>query len=253
MDAVELGLLSLAGFAIGLVGGMVGLVLGVVRLPIILGVESSVALAAGTNIGVSAAGAVAAAVRHMRENRVHLRIFLVMALTGAAGGFLGSFLTGMVPDVWFLVVVLCIVGYEAFAMVRRGRGRPADPRMCRGHGTESAIGFGVGFLGGLVGLVLGSIRLPAMIQVLGMESRVAIGTNMAASGAMGIAGLAGHAINGGINPELLAAMGSAAILGNLIGSKLTGRFAPDTLKRMIGFTLLGVMAFLALRIALEIV
>ena len=45
---------------------------------------------------------------------------------------------------------------------------------------ESIIGFGIGFLGGLVGLVLGSIRMPAMISVLKIQPRVAIGTNLAA-------------------------------------------------------------------------
>ena len=43
---------------------------------------------------------------------------------------------------------------------------------------ESVIGFGIGFLGGLVGLVLGSIRMPAMISVLKMETRIAIETNL---------------------------------------------------------------------------
>jgi hypothetical protein len=35
--------------------------------------------------------------------------------------------------------------------------------------TESLIGFGIGILGGLVGLILGSIRLPAMVSILKMD------------------------------------------------------------------------------------
>ena len=54
---------------------------------------------------------------------------------------------------------------------------------------ESIIGFGIGLLGGIVGLVLGSIRMPAMISILKMEPRVAVGTNLAASSVMGISGL----------------------------------------------------------------
>lgn len=51
---------------------------------------------------------------------------------------------------------------------------------------ESILGFGIGFLRGVVGLVLGSIHMPAMITVLNIEPKFAVGTNLAASSIMGI-------------------------------------------------------------------
>ena len=50
--------LAISGFAIGFVGGMVGLVLGVVRFPIVMGIETSASVTAGTNLGVSTLGAI---------------------------------------------------------------------------------------------------------------------------------------------------------------------------------------------------
>ena len=76
---------------------------------------------------------------------------------------------------------------------------------------ESIIGFGIGFLGGLVGLVLGSIRMPAMISILKMKPRVAVGTNLAAASVMGISGLIGHIINHNIDYLVLMVMGSANV------------------------------------------
>ncbi|MFY9868315.1 MAG: sulfite exporter TauE/SafE family protein [Candidatus Nitrosopolaris sp.] len=70
---------------IGLVGGMVGLVLGVVRFPVVMSVETSVSITAGTNLGVSTLGAITAAVRHYRQRNIQLRAFLVLGITGAAG------------------------------------------------------------------------------------------------------------------------------------------------------------------------
>ena len=64
---------------------------------------------------------------------------------------------------------------------------------------ESTIGFGVGLLGGMVGLVLGSIRMPAMISILKLPTRIAIGTNLASSAAMGTVGVIGHLINNDID------------------------------------------------------
>ena len=82
---------------------------------------------------------------------------------------------------------------------------------------ESVIGFGIGILGGMVGLVLGSIRMPAMISILKMEPRTAVGTNLAASSVMGISGLIGHIINNNIDYFVLIIMGSSAMIGGYLG------------------------------------
>ena len=60
---------------------------------------------------------------------------------------------------------------------------------------KSLIGFGIGFLGGLVGLILGSLRLPAMVSILKTEPKIATGTNLAASSLMCVSSLAGHLLN----------------------------------------------------------
>ena len=72
---------------------------------------------------------------------------------------------------------------------------------------ESIIGFAIGFLGGLVGLVLGSIRLPTMISVLKVKPSVAIGTNLATSSVMGSSGLIGHLLNNEVDFLILIVMG----------------------------------------------
>jgi uncharacterized membrane protein YfcA len=102
------------------------------------------------------------------------------------------------------------------------------------------VGFAIGFLGGLVGLVLGSIRLPAMISVLKVEPRVAVGTNLAASSIMGAAGLIGHLLFGQVDLLILAAMGPAAMAGAFIGARYMNRFSARTLKMMIGLVLIPV-------------
>ncbi len=113
---------------------------------------------------------------------------------------------------------------------------------------ESIIGFGIGFLGGLVGLVLGSIRMPAMISLLKMEPRVAIGTNLAAASVMGISGLIGHIINHNIDYLVLMVMGSAAMIGGYLGARYTNRFSDTSLKRIIGIVLIVVAITMFLRV-----
>jgi uncharacterized protein len=89
--------------------------------------------------------------------------------------------------------------------------------------------------------------MPAMISILKMERRVAIGTNLAAASVMGISGLMGHIINHNIDYLVLVIMGSAAMLGGFIGARYTNRFSDTSLKRIIGIVLFAVAITMFLR------
>ena len=264
---------------------MVGLVLGVLRLVfIILGVESSfssssssssIGVAAGTNIGVSTFGAAAAAIRHFRQKNISFRTFLIMAATGSIGGFFGSVFTNSVPTNILLGLIATIVLYEAVVIIKSSRKKKDEEMRSNNnedvnynvnliHGpnpsnnsrvrnkqfifTESFIGFGIGFIGGLVGLLLGSIRLPAMISVLKMETKVAVGTNLAASSLTGASSLVGHLINGNVNLLIMITMSPAAMLGGYMGAKYTSRFSEGSLKLIIGILLIIVTGIIIWRL-----
>ncbi|HZB18021.1 MAG TPA: sulfite exporter TauE/SafE family protein [Nitrososphaeraceae archaeon] len=242
--------------------------------------SSSVSVAAGTNIGVSTFGAAAAAIRHFRQKNISLQTFLIMAATGSIGGFFGSVFTKYIPVTLLLGLIAIIVLYEAFVIIKSSR-KKKDEEMRRSnnnnldliHGPSSAlrsspsnpsnisgvhnkqfiftellIGFGIGFVGGLVGLIIGSIRLPAMIFVLKMETKVAIGTNLAASSLTGAASLVGHLINGNVDFLIMITMGPAAMLGGYMGAKYTNRFSEGSLKLIIGIVLIVVTGFIIWRI-----
>ncbi|MGC2385287.1 MAG: sulfite exporter TauE/SafE family protein, partial [Nitrososphaeraceae archaeon] len=247
---------------------MVGLVLGVVRFPLVMSVETSVSITAGTNLGVSTLGAITAAIRHYHQKNIQFRAFIFLAITGAAGAFIGSFFTSYVPVVLLLIIIGLIVSYESFALLNGSRIRKKRRNNITNNQLdetansdriltlsknrlillESIIGFGIGFLGGLVGLVLGSIRMPAMISVLKMQPRVAIGTNLAAASVMGVSGLIGHIINNNIDYLVLMVMGSAAMIGGYLGARYTNRFSDTSLKRIIGIVLIVVAITMFLRV-----
>lgn len=232
------------GFVIGFVGGMIGLLLGVLRYPFIIGAESSVGLAAGTNIGVSTMAAIPAAIRHFRHNNVNIRIFVVMAISGAVGAFIGSLFTKYVPTAFLFALIGIIVSYESFVLIRGKANKPNSETYIKNKSrvilTESIIGFAIGILGGLVGLVLGSVRLPTMISVLKMNPSVAVGTNLAASSVMGVSALVGHLLNNEVDFLILVVMGSTAMVGGYIGANFTHRFSERNLKRIIGVVLIVV-------------
>jgi uncharacterized protein len=253
--------LSSVGFIISFIGGMVGLVLGVIRLPFILSTGLGITESVGTNIGVSTLGAITAAIQHIRNRNVSFTIFIIMALTGAIGAFYGASLTKNVPINFFLILVGLIISYESFTLLKENNNNRNnkinnnnDKKITENRlninqksikqknpyhdiFVQSIIGFWVGILGGLVGLVLGSIRLPAMIKLLKTEPKIAVGTNMLISSVMGMSGFVGHLINNEINLFYLIILGPSAMIGGFLGAKYTNHLSPLTLKKLIGIVL----------------
>lgn len=254
--------LSTIGFIISFIGGMVGLVLGVVRLPFILSTGLNVTESVGTNIGISTLGAITAAIQHIRNRNISFTIFIIMALTGAIGAFIGASLTKNVPINFFLILIGVIISYESFNLLKDNittkrnntNKNNKDKEITKNRLNlnqktikqkipfydifmQSIIGFFVGILGGLVGLVLGSIRLPAMIKILKTEPKIAVGTNMLISSVMGMSGFIGHLINNEVNYLYLIVLGPSAMIGGFLGARYTNRLSSVTLKKLIGVVL----------------
>ena len=158
---------------VGVLGGFVGLALGTMRLPALLLLGISAPTAAGTNILVSSASSLTGALRHLKEGRVDPRVVLVMGIPAFVGAFIGGFSSGQVPESLLVLLAGLLVLWQGIELVGRGRSNPGDGGMQSNNlegarGTFSldprliagGVGLGVGLLGGAVGLILGSIRLP---------------------------------------------------------------------------------------------
>jgi uncharacterized protein len=200
VHALTLAAVGVWCFLVALVGGLLGLVLGNIRLPLFLLVGTNPAAAAGANIAVSGVAAATAASVHVRARRFHRRLVLWMlppSVVGAVGGSIAS-------------------DYL-----------PADARAAVVSGAV------IGALGGLIGLILGTLRLPALIRLVGEEPARAVGTNLLVGVAVGAAGLLGH-LPGGVDWTLLAVGAATSAPGALIGARYTGRLSPAMLLRAIG-------------------
>jgi len=80
----------------------------------------------------------------------------------------------------------------------------------------------VGVLGGVVGLILGSLRLPALVRYVGVSPYAAVGTNAAVGAVVGFGGLVGH-LPSGIDWAILAVGAAAAMPAAYLGARFTGR------------------------------
>jgi uncharacterized membrane protein YfcA len=84
-----------------------------------------------------------------------------------------------------------------------------------------------------VGLILGALRMPALIRYVGETASRAVGTNLTVGVCVGVAGVIGHTPDG-VDWDLLAIGSAASVPGALLGARLTGRLSEGQLLRAIG-------------------
>jgi uncharacterized protein len=233
-DPLLLAAFALWCFVVALAGGLAGLVLGNIRLPAALALSSSPAAGAGANIGISAVSAATAAIAHIRAGRVNWRLFAWLVPPSIVGAVAGGLVSGELSRDALLTVIGVALLYFGIDLLRPRRSPAGEPDRPENRAAITiAIGLGVGFLGGLVGLILGSLRMPAMIRWLGEPPARAVGTNMAVGFWVGVAGVIGH-VPGGVDWGLLAVGGAASVPGALLGARLTGRLSERRLLQAVG-------------------
>jgi uncharacterized membrane protein YfcA len=244
----ELALAFAGSFVAGALGAAVGLVLGTLRLPLIVLLSGDAASAAGTNVAISAASAGSGSVQHAREGRVDWRVVAWMIPPTVAGATLGALFGDSAPERLLYGLIAAVLLWNGTDLLLRPfRSRPrASPRI----GAAVAAGFGVGLLGGAVGVILGTLRIPALLAVVGMTAHRAVGTNLVVGFVLGLAAFVTYALQLEVEWGLLAAGLAGALPGGWLGARLTGRASEELLRRAIGIALLAVGLVFVLETAL---
>jgi uncharacterized membrane protein YfcA len=235
LHALALAAIAAWCFLTAFAGGLVGLVLGNIRLPALLLVSSTPAAGAGANIGVSGVAAATAAVTQVRAGRIHWRVLWWMVPPSVVGAVIGGLVSGALPGTALLTLIgILLLGFGVDLLRPRG---PIRRREQLNIPAAVASGAVIGFLGGVVGLILGSLRMPALLRFVGEEPMRAVGTNLLVGVFVGAAGVVGH-LPGGIDWTAFAIGAAASVPGALLGARLTGRLDERQLLRAIGIVLL---------------
>jgi uncharacterized protein len=215
---------------------MIGLVLGTLRLPLIVVATGSPLTAAGTNIAISAAAAGAGGLRHMREGRVDWRVVAWTAPPSVVGAIAGALLADDVSESLLYALIAGVLVWSGVDLALR----PISPRprerlrLARG----SVLTFFIGALGGAVGVILGTLRMPALVRSVGLDVRRAAGSNLVVGFLLGVAGFATHAAGGeGVDWAVLGVGLAGAIPGGWLGAHQTGRLPENVLRLALGAVL----------------
>jgi uncharacterized protein len=202
------------------------------------------ASAAGTNIAISAAAAASGGLRHAREGRVNRHVVAWMAPPSIVGALVGGYYGHLVPTRALFAGIAAVLAWNGLDLL-------IAPFRARAAGEPKAtpaivFGFVIGLLGGALGVILGTLRMPALLRAVGLDARSAVGTNLVVGFLLGVAGFAAHALRLEVEWDLLAAGLAGAIPGAWLGARVTGRISEAQLRRAIGAALLLIAAVFAL-------
>ncbi len=245
MIALTVGLAVLVGVSLGLLGGG-GSILTVPLLAYVAGMDAKQAIA--TSLLVVGVTSAVGAVSHARAGRVRWRtagLFGATAMVGAyAGGHLARFIPGSVLLIGFALMMIA----TAVAMLRGRKQTEDSERSGRGAGVPIATivleGLGVGLVTGMVGAGGGFLVVPALVLLGGLPMPVAVGTSLVVIAMKSFAGLAGYLASVQIDWSVAAMVTSAAVVGALVGARLTALVNPDALRKAFGWFVLIMSAII---------
>jgi hypothetical protein len=100
-------------------------------------------------------------------------------------------------------------------------------------------GLVVGLVTGLVGAGGGFLVVPALALLGGLPMPVAVGTSLIVIAMKSFAGLGGYLASVQIDWAAAGAVTAAALVGGLIGARLTAMVDPDALRKVFGWFVLA--------------
>jgi uncharacterized protein len=231
----------LVGLVAGIGSGLFGVGGGVVTTPAVNVLLGGTAIqAVATPLPVIFPTSLVGAWAYHRAGEVSLRAAGWGALTGIPGAVLGAYLTEFVNAHLLLLITSVLLGWTAY-QVTRGR----TPSVPWERGTTpgwkyAAIGFGAGFVSGLLGVGGGIVMVPAFTVLIGMPLKRALGTSLVTISALVVPGTIVHWWLGHIDWAIFAALTVGVIPGARIGARLALGAKERTLRWAVGLFLLAI-------------
>jgi uncharacterized membrane protein YfcA len=232
-------------FLLGLVGGtlsgLLGIGGGLVIVPLLLYVPQLL----GLSIDIRAASAVAVVqvtaatlsgtIAHRRRGAVHTRLALTMSVASVSGALVGGIVSAYVPAGLLLVTTAGLATVAALLMFLPARVEDLDldDRPPFNVSVVCIAGFAIGLVIGLNGAGA-FLMMPTLIYLVGLPTRVALGTVLAVGFPTSLAASIGKFATGQVPIQIAAIVVLGAIAGAQIGSWVSARTPPRVLRWLYG-------------------
>ena len=277
-------LLGLGGI-VGILSGMFGVGGGFLMTPLLFFIGIPPAVAVATEANQIVASSFSGVLAHLRRKSVDFKMGTVLLVGGLLGALLGVFVFNYLKSlgqvdllvrlcyVVFLGVIGSLMFFESINAMRRAS-QPAAPRERRKERTLAQtlpfkmrfrtsglyisvippflVGIVVGILSAIMGVGGGFIMVPAMIYLLGMPTKVVVGTSLFQIIFVTAFTTLLHATtNYTVDMVLAVLLLVGGVIGAQIGTQLGTRLKAEQLRVLLSFIVLAVCGKLALDLLLE--
>ena len=242
-------LLALAvGLSLGLLGGGGSiLTIPIFRYALGFGVKESIGMSLGVVSLVSGVGML----RHWRAGNVNFRAMAVFAPAAILATYGGAKLAHFVPEPMQMVGLGMVMGVAALLMwggpvkVTPPAGGTAPG--ARGIGFILATGIALGFLTGVMGVGGGFLIVPALVLLLGLDMKQAVGTSLGAIALNAASGFVGYLGQVTMDWPLILGFSAVASIGVFTGAALVPRLSQEQLRRGFSIFLILIAAYIVYR------
>ena len=284
---VSVNILTLLGLGglVGLLSGIFGVGGGFLITPLLMfiGIPPAVAVATGANQVV--ASSISGVLAQISRKGVDFRMGWVLLAGGIFGAALGIWvfealrragqveLLVQMSYVIFLGLIGLLMFQESLRAIRRA-GRPnAKPRRAHQHFLVHhlplkmkfrasglyisvipplAVGAAVGFLAAVMGVGGGFIMVPAMIYLLGMPTKVVIGTSLFQIIFVTAFSTVMHAINSqSVDIVLALLLIVGGVVGAQIGTRIGAKLKAEQLRILLALMVMAVAGKIGLELVLQ--
>jgi uncharacterized membrane protein YfcA len=242
----------LAIFGASTAFSMVGVGGGVIYVPILLALGMNIYDAATTSLFVILGTSASAFIRYHRRHYVDWKLALVIEPPTFLMAFIGGLVANYIDALALKLVLAAVLVLVSYFMLRNVVEKESVPVQRWGY-WQRTLGDTTyvvrlpwlvpattvaGFMAGMIGISGGVFKVPAMVLLGNVSTRVAIGTSSLMVGLTALAGLSGHIIGGSFDILIALPLAAAAFVGGWLGSSLSVQTRTAILRRFFAVLLL---------------
>ncbi|MEO0633812.1 MAG: sulfite exporter TauE/SafE family protein [Pseudomonadota bacterium] len=276
-------LLGLGGL-VGVLSGMFGVGGGFLMTPLLFFIGIPPAVAVATEANQIVASSFSGVLAHLRRKTVDLRMGTVLLIGGLIGAALGVVVFNYLKSlgqvdllvrlcyVVFLGVIGSLMFVESLNAIRKTRSGTAVPQR-RKHGAihrlpfkmrfrvsglyisvipPVLIGIAVGILAAIMGVGGGFIMVPAMFYILGMPTKVVVGTSLfQIIFVTGFTTMLHATTNYTVDVVLAVLLLIGGVIGAQIGTRIGVRMKAEQLRILLALMVLAVCGKLAMDLLIQ--
>jgi uncharacterized membrane protein YfcA len=235
----------LLGIAIGAVLAVVGAGGAILAVPGLIAVMGLSATAATTSsLVIVGAAAIAGVIPRIKKAQVNIKLGIIFSLLGVLGTFLGTRLVAEIDETITIAIFASLMFVAAFFM---WRGQVSDnevfakPNWVLVILVASVIGLITGFLG----IGGGFLIVPALVLILKVPTKIAVGTSLVAIATNTIVALSFRYEFWSLIPiESIAAFTLAAVISSLILAPLATRLPARTIQKIFAVVVVAIAIYM---------